>query len=98
MDLQKKLAKTLKELRSQMNDTDVKMTQQEVADYVGINVKYYRELENGSRKVSKRSRRAEDLGDEEAVPLPTLGVIALLAKTFDLKLWEFCKLIEEQNE
>lgn len=95
-NLKLKLAKTLRELRSLQNAQGTKLTQQDVADYVGISVKYYRELEKGSRKTNCNKKNA-DLGDTDIAGLPTLGVIALIAEAFDIKLSEFCRQIEEQN-
>lgn len=98
MDLQQKLAKTLRELRKLKSDeTGSTITQQEMADGAGIDVRYYGEIERGTRKPGKRSRKCIDLGDDVSCT-PTLTIIAKFAETLEMSLSEFCRHIEEQRD
>lgn len=98
MDLQQKLAKTLKELRKlRSEEMGSLITQQEMADDAGIDVKYYGEIERGTRKPSNKSRKRVDLGDD-VFCTPTLGVVAKFAETLGMTLSEFCKQVEQQRD
>lgn len=74
--LRRKIAYAIYMLRTQRND--LRITKQELADDVGISVKYLYELENGKK-------------------MPSLEIVANIAEAFDMKLSDFCKLIEEQE-